>query len=226
MTPATWLLGLAAGLLLTGLAGVISALSGHIPEWNDIYFYGPLWITGTASGWLFGAGLEFSLWRQRESTDIRMNQARAYALEVETERRALVMQAPTTPTLTPDAIPVNPYPDRWATYWRRLAQAGDAYGWTQATLTTENTLTKVMSETAWNVTIPMLVEAGWLSGGKPGRATRWASGRSLKAFEEAEAWKALPHPDSDPPVIELPPYRNNTTPRGNTRNTTLPVIEG
>ncbi len=107
----------------------------------------------------------------------------------------------------PDAAPeqANPYPDRWATYWRRLAHAGDAYGWSQSSLTTEGSPTKVMSEPAWNTTIPMLVEAGWLSGG-PGRATRWKGGTRLVDFEAAEAWKTLPCPDMDPPKIALPPY--------------------
>jgi hypothetical protein len=111
----------------------------------------------------------------------------------------------------------------WDVFWRRLVQAGDAYGWTQAKLTTDGTPTKVMSEPAWNYTIPMLVESGWLSGGKVGKPTRWAPGRSLVDFDAEQAWHALPHPDSEPPEIALPPY---TTPRHNTTTATTTVIEG
>jgi len=105
----------------------------------------------------------------------------------------------------------------WDEFWRRLAQAGNAYGFTQANLTTVNSPTRVMSEPAWNYAIPLMVWAGWLVGGKAG--TRWAKERSLALFEAEQGWKVLPHPTDEPPEILPPPYatqQNNTATARNT----------
>lgn len=168
-------------------------------------------------------GMEAERERVRLEGD-RLRNAKT-AAEIERSRlddSAMPQKGPATP---PDALPgasvPSVFPAHWAAFWRRLAQAGDAHGWTQAALTTEGSPTKVMSEQAWNTTIPMLVAAGWLSGGKPGRATKWATGRGLGLFESVEAWKALPCPDFEPPDIALPPY---TTIKQ--RATTVATIDG
>lgn len=142
-------------------------------------------------------------------------EAARHVVMLEADRLALEERRARLAPAQPPPAAAAPLPARdtaahvaahWDVFWRLLAQAGDAYGWTQANLTTEGTPTKVMSEQAWNYVVPMLIAAGWLAGGKVGRATKWAPKRSLAAFMAREAWKALPHPEQEPPTIALPPY--------------------
>lgn len=209
MTPAVWLLGFAAGMLLVGVAGIGAAIVGHVPDWTDLYWLLPTFVTGAASGWLLGAGLEIS---RLHTNDGLSHRERDMTLK---ERAA---------KLTPPVSLVDDEPEsigdeltrlqrtrqfqiaHWRVYYRRIVAAGCAYGWDIRTLTDKKRDTRVTTQPGWNLSTDKLVEAGVLS--KDG-TTRMLI--SEDDWNSERMWERVPCPEGEPPEILPPPYTRQQT---------------
>lgn len=96
MRPSSWLSGIAAALCLTGLGGLVSvSFRFEIPPSGLV----SLLVTGMGLGLLVAEGAGFVLWVRAESTETRLNQGRAWALELENQRKELAIagNAPAAP---------------------------------------------------------------------------------------------------------------------------------
>lgn len=107
MRPSSWLAALAAALVLTGLAGLSSiALRLELPP----SAIGWLLVAGGGLGLATAEGAGFVLWVLGESTETRLNRARAWALELENQRKELSIQAAMPAATAPAIELVRPVP--------------------------------------------------------------------------------------------------------------------
>jgi hypothetical protein len=211
MTPAAWAMGWAAGLLMAGLAGIVSALAGHQPQWTDLYIFLPIFVTGTGLGWMAGAGLEFETWRQRQAVSTRLEQARAYALEVETELKMQPVATVETPATPPDTT------DAWRLAIETFLLAGEAQGFSA------RRMAGVVGSDTWPMLTKLLEEHGILSN-LPGRGYGWASEMTLaRALTQVRAGALHPYPDSVPPVVNW--SYNSAATRNSGRRAATVVID-
>jgi hypothetical protein len=104
-----------------------------------------------------------------------------------------------------------------AHHWRiaahRFLTAGDRWGFGIRTLTRKGAVTKVVSWTGWGEMTRVLRDAGVLSGA--GDGTKWADDWSYHRWLDEKDRVALPHPDKEPPDVEVSGH-NATTPQGAT----------
>lgn len=224
--PARWVMLASAGLacLLTGIAAWLW------PEWVGAHLFVPV---------LLGLGLPpvvaltagTARWWQRVGTDIRLDQARAWAQELANKARELEITAVTAIVATDDDAPDTadlPKLERlreqevahWRVFFRRIVAAGCAYGWGRDTLT--RGATRVLAQPGWNIGTDQLQAAGYLF--KDGAGTRLLV--SEADWNAARLWERVPCPAGEPPEILPPPYNSATTRQNNSQTAAGAVVEG
>jgi len=222
--PSTWVLALAVGLLVPGVAAL--AQLGHAAQ--PAAWYALLGLVSSAAvlGLVHGvptlAGLALLLLSVRRE----LQQQRQAA----TPPRPDGPQAPAAPA--DDPAPAENELTRserarvqeiahWRVFYRRLWAAGSAYGWEIRTLATKGAPTYVCSQPAWRVGTDQLRLAGLLYK-SPGEPTRPLV--TSQAWDDGRLWETVPCPGSEPPEIAAPPYTAQQAPQQTAVN--VRVVDG